>query len=335
MSSFDFSNEPPFPENNVYPPKWDFDNERAWKLYRRAKAEQWDEDKIDWDKVREIASGLDRKERLAIAYWWALLSNFDNATPVFAYALVKSFENHLPTAVRSLVSTITWDENRHNLVCGYAINSVFPEFPNFKPQDELEAKARLNVLWTWYNGSRYWKAYLDSYKKYTIDVLFTSFMMGEAAATTVFTTMGKDTRIQPFKEAFKNTAVDETRHYAFTHLIMTDKAPKMTDEEKKLVTKQIRAGFVFLSLITYRPPKDFWKLPPWFNEVNERMENIARGAGFEIPTIEEKERAWKEAVVRVGASLAHYGIKMPAIPEIGISGEEVFDIKEEDVIPIF
>ncbi|EZQ01789.1 MULTISPECIES: aminobenzoate oxygenase [Acidianus] len=331
-----FNMEPPYPENNVYPPTWNFDNEKAWQLYRRAKREQWDEESINWAKVKEWASGLDRKQRLAIAYWWSLLSNFDNATPVFAYAVIKSFEYHLDTAVRGILTTITFDENRHNMACGLSISNMLQGFPlNFTPKDDLERKAKLNAEWVWWNGSRYWKAYLEAYRKYTFDVLFTSFMMGEAAATTVFTTMSKGAKMEEFSKLFKNTAVDETRHYAFTHLIISQEAQKMSEEKKKLVTKQVRAGFVFLSLITYKPPKDFWKLPPWFIETHEKMENIARDAGFYIPTEEEKENAWRDAIMRVGSSLYRYGIEMPSIPELGISGEEIKDLKEEDFIPIF
>ncbi|AWR95760.1 aminobenzoate oxygenase [Acidianus brierleyi] len=335
-SNLNFNESPQFPEVNVYPPKWNFDNDKAWQIYRRAKREQWDEDQISWDKVKEWASGLDRKERMAIAYWFSLLSCFDNATPVFAYAVIKSFEFHLDTAVRGILTTITYDENRHNMVCGLSIQNTLPGFPlDLKPQDDLERKAMLNAQWVWWNGSRYWNAYLEAYKKYTFDVLFTSFMMGEAAATTVFTTMSKGAKNEEFSKVFKNTAVDETRHYAFTHLIMIDSAKNMNEEKRKLVTKQIRAGFVFLSLITYKPPKDFWKLPPWFTEVHEKMEDIARNAGFYIPNEKEKEEAWRQAVLRVGASLKRYGISMPAMPELGITGEEIKDINEDDFVPIF
>lgn len=335
-SNLNFDEEPDFPIENIYPPKWTFDNEKAWQLYRRAKREQWDEENIDWKEVKDFASGLDRKQKLAIAYWWSLLSTFDNATPVFAYGVIKAHEQHLDTAIRGILTTITYDENRHNVMCGLAINNILPGYPfDFKPQDDLERKVKLNTLWTWWNGSRYWRAYLEAYKKYTFDVLFTSFMMGEAAATTVFTTMSRGAKLKAFQELFKNTSVDETRHYAFTHLVMTNNAEKMDEERKKLVTKQVRAGFVFLSLITYIPPKDFWKLPPWFLEVHQKMEDIARDAGFYIPTLREKEDAWRNAVLRVGASLKHYGIRLPDIPELGISGDIVEEIKEDDFIPVF
>lgn len=63
----------------------------------------------------------------------------------------------------------------------------------------------------------------------------------------MFTTMSRGAKLEEFSKAFRNTAVDETRHYAFTHLIMTQGASRMNDEQKRLVTKQVRAGFVFLS----------------------------------------------------------------------------------------
>ncbi|MEM3268801.1 MAG: aminobenzoate oxygenase, partial [Metallosphaera sp.] len=65
------------------------------------------------------------------------------------------------------------------------------------------------------------------------------------------------------------------------------------------------------------------------------MEDLARGAGFYIPELKEKEEAWRTALVRVGATLARYGVKIPAIPELGITGEEIEDLKEDDFVPVF
>ncbi|MEM0120707.1 MAG: ferritin family protein, partial [Thermoprotei archaeon] len=200
---------------------------------------------------------------------------------------------------------------------------------------DLEAKAARNVLWTWYNGSRYWNAYKEAYNKYTFDVLLTSFMMGEAAATTIFTEMGEGAKIPQFQQVFKQISLDETRHYAFTHVLLQDNLPKMDESRKMMVTKQIRAGFVFLSLIMYKPPKDFWKLPRDYDEVHFKMEDLARDAGLGVPTLEQKEKAWRDAVLRVGAAVSKYGVKLPEIPELGINGEEVKDVSEDDIIPIF
>jgi ribonucleotide reductase beta subunit family protein with ferritin-like domain len=333
---FDYTKDPEFPRENIYPIEWDFTDSRAWKLYSRAKSEQWDEENFDWNRLREVASGLDRKERIAMSYWWALLSNFDNATAVFAFALVKGQELHVKKSYEALIATVTCDECRHNLLCGRSIDCMMPGFPTkFKPTNDLEERARRNVLWTWYNGSRYWNAYKQAYEKYTFDVLMTSFMMGEAAATTVFTEMGRHARLEPFPSAFRSVARDETRHYAFTHLLMHEGLNEMSEERKKLVTKQIRAGFVFLSLITYRPPKDFWRLPPDFERTHFELESIARDAGLGVPLMEEKELAWRNAVMRVGATVSRYGVRMPDMPELGISGEDVGEIDESDVMPVF
>lgn len=333
VMDINYLEDPIYPEDNVYPPTWNFDDEKAMKLYRRAKKEQWDEEDLDWRRYEEIVSGLERKQRLALAYWWSLLSNFDNATPVFAYALVKASEKKLPVTIRALLNTIVFDENRHNILCGLAITKAFPGFPfNFKPQDELERKAQLNVEWVWWNGARYWKGYVEAYKKYTLDILFTSFMMGEAAATTIFNTMKDTSRIPTLREAFKRLTVDETRHYAFTHLILTNNLPNMNEEKKQFVTKQIRAGFVFLSLITYKPPKEFWKIPPWYEEVHQKMEELANSAGLGLPSLEERERVWREAVARVASNVKRYNIKIPQMPEIGINGDEDIELKEDDLI---
>lgn len=282
---------------------------------------------VGFDKMTEVDTSA------SLAYWWSLLSNFDNATPVFAYALVKASEKKLPVTIRALLNTIVFDENRHNILCGLAITKAFPGFPfNFKPQDELERKAQLNVEWVWWNGARYWKGYVEAYKKYTLDILFTSFMMGEAAATTIFNTMKDTSRIPTLREAFKRLTVDETRHYAFTHLILTNNLPNMNEEKKQFVTKQIRAGFVFLSLITYKPPKEFWKIPPWYEEVHQKMEELANSAGLGLPSLEERERVWREAVARVASNVKRYNIKIPQMPEIGINGDEDIELKEDDLI---
>ena len=97
---------PEFPPNNIYPADWDFRNDLEWRLYSRSKREQWDEEKLNWARLDEIVTGLDNKERLAMAYWWALLSTFDNANPVFSYAVVKAHELKENTAVRCLLNTI-------------------------------------------------------------------------------------------------------------------------------------------------------------------------------------------------------------------------------------
>lgn len=81
--------------------------------------------------------------------------------------------------------------------------------------------------------------------------------------------------------------------------------------------------------------KGLLETPPWYLEVTEKMEDLARSAGFYIPEMKEKEEAWRTAIMRVGATLGRYGVPMPAIPELGITGEEIKDLKEDDFVPVF
>ncbi len=101
---------PSFPPDNIYPAEWEFSGGKEWRLYERSKKEQWDESSLDWAGLDDFISGLERKERLAMGYWWALLSTFDNANPVFSYAVVKAHELKEKTAVRCLLNTIAYDE---------------------------------------------------------------------------------------------------------------------------------------------------------------------------------------------------------------------------------
>ena len=111
--------------------------------------------------------------------------------------------------------------------------------------------------------------------------------------------------------------------------------PKLDLSDRALITKQIRAGYLFLSAVLYEPPEDFWDLPSDFIEVQRRCEAVAREAGFHIPEYEAKKDNWRQAILNLKAVLDKYDIPFPAIPEVGISGEEVNDVDLEDIIPVF
>jgi len=83
-----------------------------------------------------------------------------------------------------------------------------------------------------------------------------------------------------FQKGFRNVGRDEARHMAITLHLFEKEAPRLSEEDKELVTKQLRAGFVFLSMILYEPPEQFWQLPPDFLPVHRELEQIARDAGW-------------------------------------------------------
>lgn len=111
--------------------------------------------------------------------------------------------------------------------------------------------------------------------------------------------------------------------------------PKMKIEDRAIITKQVRAGYLFLSAVLFEPPADFWDLPADFIEVQRKAEAVAREAGFHIPDYEQKKQNWRAAMLNLKGVLDKYSIPFPAIPEVDISGEEVTDIDMKDIIPVF
>ena len=111
--------------------------------------------------------------------------------------------------------------------------------------------------------------------------------------------------------------------------------PTLCEEDKQVITKQIRAGYLFLSAVLFEPPMEFWDIPEDFIENQREGERIAREAGFHIPDYETKKDNWKKAMLNLKGVLDKYDTEFPAIPEVGITGREITDIEMEDIIPVF
>jgi hypothetical protein len=158
--------------------------------------------------------------------------------------------------------------------------------------------------------------------------------MGEVAAATLFHGMYQKTTIPVFKEAFRCVGKDEARHMGICLAILDRLLPKLTDEMRLQITKQLRAGYVFLSGVLYEPPEQFWELPETWRPAHRMLEDTAREAGLGILTLEERKENWRAAVLKMKGLLDQHGVEFPAIPEIGIDGKTVaFDV--EDMIPVF
>ena len=166
-------------------------------------------------------------------------------------------------------------------------------------------------------------------------MLFSSFLMGEIAAATIFHQMAAGCTEPVFKEAFRNIGKDEGRHMGICLALMERDYPKLDVSDRGLITKQIRAGYLFLSAVLFEPPMDFWDLPSDFIANQREGEEIARKAGFAIPGYEAKKNNWRAAILNLKGALDKYGIPFPAIPEVDITGQEITDIDMEDIIPVF
>jgi hypothetical protein len=278
---------PPATEQpNIYPLSWNVKTKKLQEVWEASLRENWDPEKLPWDTLD--VDSYTWEERESIAYWWSLLSVFDaSAPPVFAEALIKTYEVHEEDPVRKCFFSVTRDEQNHEIMCGLAITKMLghPDPITYEPKTDLGRRLQKNVKWLYFNGGRYWTGYKKAVPKYDLAVLFSSFLMGEIAAATIFKQMFDNSREAVFKEGFKNIGRDEGRHMAICMAVMERDYPG--------------------------------------------------GAGFGIPSYEAKKENWKNAMINLKGVLDRYNIPFPAIPEVGISGQEVSDVDLDDIIPVF
>lgn len=319
---------------NIFPFEWRVETPRLMEIYEQSRDPGWNPGQLPWYTLEVESMTLD--QRYAIAYWWALLSVFDASGPaVFARAMIHAYEVHEEDAIRKCFLSVTRDEMNHEEVCGRAINCLTPNGPlGYEPETELGRLARNNIEWLYHNGARYWSGYKKAIEHYPMPILFSSFLFGEVASSTLFHSMYESTQIPVFKEAFRNIGRDEGRHLSFCLALLKEVLPKLSAEDKEIVTQQFRAGFIFLSGILYEPPHEFWQLPDTFIPAQRLLEEKAREAGFGILTLEKRRENWRTAVVRLKTIVEPYGVKFPALPEIDVDGEAVsFDA--DKIVPIF
>ncbi|MCF8480431.1 MAG: hypothetical protein K9H25_08375 [Rhodospirillum sp.] len=327
---------PTVEQPNIFPLSWEAKSAKFEEVWDAAQREVWDPKKLPWDTFD--VSRFNWEERESIAYWWTLLSVFDaSAPPVFAEALIKTYEVHEEDAVRRCFFSVTRDEQNHEQMCGLAITKLLehPDPLTYQPKTELGKRLQKNAQWLYFNGGRYWEGYKRAVPKYSLAVLFSSFLMGEVAAATIFKQMADGSSELVFKEAFRHIGRDEGRHMAICMALMERDYPHLDLTDRDTITKQIRAGYLFLSAVLFEPPMEFWDLPEDFIGNQRESEAVARQAGFAIPEYEAKKENWRKAILNLKGVLDRYDIPFPAIPEVGISGKEITDVDMEDIIPVF
>ena len=273
---FGTEDAPPLPAMNIFPIEWHVETPKLLQIYEQARDPGWAPSRLPWDSVDPSAYSLD--QRYALAYWFSLLSVFDSSGPaVFARAMIHTYETHEEDPIRKCFFSITRDEVNHEEVCGRAIQLFTPGGPlGYEPETPLGKLARNNVEWLYHNGARYWEGFKKGVHKHPLPLLFTAFMFGETAAATLFHSMHQRTTIPALKEAFRCIGQDEARHLGICLALLQKVMPALSDEDKARVTKQLRAGFVFLSGVLYEPPKDFWELPKTFAPAHRLLEDVAR-----------------------------------------------------------
>ncbi len=332
-----FRPPPPIEKPNIYPMEWRVGNaSKLAEIYERAKIEGFNPSDLPWDALQPAA--WNAEQRIALMYWWALLANFDSSgPPVFARAMIQAFEAHEEDPVRKCFFSITRDEVNHEECCQRAIQGLVPGGPlNFEPRTALERAAHNNIAWLYHNGARYWRGFCQAVNRYPLAVLFTSFMMGEVASSSLFHGMASKAAHPLFREAFRRVGRDEARHLQICMALLEKDWPGLRDDLKPLVTRQLRAGFIFLSMVLWEPqPGQFWELPEYFLDNHRVLIDIARGAGLGLLSYDEQAANWRLAMARVARLVGRWGIEFPSIPELDIKGVDVGDISAADIVPVF
>jgi hypothetical protein len=326
---------PPIPQPNIFPMEWRVESQPLAELYERSKRQVWNPSDFPWDDL--CPGAFSDEQRLGIMYWYAVLANFDGSGPaVFAKATIHAFETHQEDPIRKCFFSITRDEMNHEECCQRVIQRLVPGGPlDFVADSDLARAAQNNIGWLYHNGGRYWNGYSASLQKYPLSVLFTSFLMGEVASSTLFFGMSKNATHPVFRELFRRVGADEARHLAICLAVLEHDWPGLGEEHKTMITRQLRAGFVFLSMILWEPPNQFWEIPPYFLPNHRVLVQHARDAGLGVLSYDEQAENWRTALARVRALVERWGIAFPAIPELDLDGVDVGDIGAADINPVF
>ncbi|MDG6934471.1 MAG: hypothetical protein JRN68_07205, partial [Nitrososphaerota archaeon] len=100
---------------------------------------------------------------------------------------------------------------------------------------------------------------------------------------------------------------------------------------KMMITRQMKHGFIYLSPLLFKPVGDFWDLPRDFYESDSKFEELASRSGLGVPSLEQRSKAWLNAIEKHRKRLESMGIGVPRIEEIGLEGVDV-SVKKGDAI---
>jgi len=317
---------------NIFPGNWDVVTEVLIKTYELWFPQTWSPVDLPWEELDP--KNFSREECVAQAYWMSKLALFEKSgIGAFGLAALQAARHNLEDPTKKFLSAVAFDECRHDEVCRRACSRVCPTFPyKFKPKSALEEKAHRNIMSLYENGKRYWSAFEDAWEKYPLELIFSSFFFAEIGAQLIFKEVSEHSKNGVFKKAFNNVTKDESRHLTGTLAMMERISSSMDRNQKGMMTRQMKHGFVYLSPLLFKPDTDFWRLPRDFFEYDQKLEEMAFKAGLGVPTIDERKEDWMRAIERHRSKVEALGIQLPEIEEIGLEGFHVALKRGEEII---
>ena len=317
---------------NIFPGNWDVVTQELLKTYEAWFKQNWGPVELPWDELDR--KNFDDSEAVAQAYWMAKLALFEKSgIGAFSLATLQAARYNMEDPTKKFLAGVTYDECRHDEICRRACNRLCPGFPyKFKPRNTLEEKALRNIQVLYDNGRRYWSAFEQVWQKYPLELIFSSFFFAEIGAQLIFKQVAEKSRLPVYRQAFSNITKDESRHLAGTLALLERLASDMPKEQKLMITRQMKHGFIYLSPLLYRPMHEFWRLPDDFYEWDRKLEEIAADAGLGVPTLEEKSEKWYQAIQLHRKKLEDLGVPVPAIKEVGVDGVEISVKKGDNIV---
>lgn len=328
--------EPPAIDSsrNPMPLDWEDRVPRHRELWEKAEAQHYDPNVvIDWSSLDP--GEFTEEQRVALAYWFATNSTFENSgVPTFGFGMVQSYERHLGDSTSRMLLTIARDEGNHDEMSRRVVETLLPGFPyRREATSELERQAANNLRWIHYTNSKYWDGYKSAYDRRSLSAVMSPFIVGEAAASLVYMATSKNATHPVFSEVLRRIGVDEARHFAFCNYLADATWGALDDEERSALTKNLKAAYVYISVVFGEPRAPFWDVPDSFKVVHRELEDLARGAGLGIIDATERNDIWRKAMLRVKSVTDRFGIAFPAVPELGIDGTEVA-LTEDDLMVV-
>ncbi len=319
-------------EPNVFPGNWDVVSETLLKTYELWFPQNWNPVDLPWGECD--ASNFSRDEAVAQAYWLSKLALFEKSgIGAFGAAAVQAATHNFEDPTKKFLTAVAFDECRHDEVCRRACSRVCPNFPyRFKPQSDLEEAAHRNILALYENGRRYWSAFQQAWDKYPLELIFSSFFFAEIGAQLIFKEVGERSTNKVYSTAFTHITRDESRHLTGTLAMLERLSERMSKEQKVMISRQLKHGFIYLSPLLFKPMEDFWKLPPNFFEYDQKLEDLASKSGLGVPKVEERKEAWMRAINRHRSKIEELEIPVPEIKEIGVAGLDVKVKKGDEIV---
>lgn len=332
----EFALEPPpaIAQPNPMPLDWEDKIPRHRGLWELAEAQHYDPNTaIDWAGISP--DDFSEKERVALAYWFAVNGTFENSgVPTFGLGMVNSYENHMGDSTSRMLLTIARDEGNHDEMSRRVVETLLPGFPYRRTASSAaEKRAANNLEWINYTNSKYWGGYKNAYQERSMSAVMSPFIVGEAAASLVYMATSAEATHPVFSSVLQHIGRDESRHFAFCNYLAQDTWGELRDDERESLTKNIKAAYVYISVVFGEPRAPFWKVPAYFSETHHEMQEIARDAGLGIIPQAERNEIWRKAMLRVKSVTDRYGIEFPAVPELGIDGTEVA-LTEKDLVVV-